>query len=116
VALIGWCTQLAMHQPMASRRDFVASNITEVLTGMQGIDIAFYKNRAKYHTPLDSVAEVEGGRHALWAMIDTARAVGVGLLNSDGDSNSAVSSDGAVWFDCTLTLAFCSAISRLHSF
>jgi hypothetical protein len=40
---------------------------------MEGLDFAFYKGRSKYHTKYDSIVYTEGGRKALWAMMDSVR-------------------------------------------
>ncbi|KAI0919190.1 hypothetical protein AcW1_003359 [Taiwanofungus camphoratus] len=63
--------------------------------GMSGLDFAFYKNRAYYHTPRDSIPGMgyEEGRKALWAMLETAHGAGLSLLNDDqttGDGGAAV--------------------------
>ncbi|EPQ55262.1 hypothetical protein GLOTRDRAFT_61175 [Gloeophyllum trabeum ATCC 11539] len=64
--------------------------------GLEGLDFAFYKGRSKYHTKYDAVPTTEGGRRALWAMMDSTRGAGWALLNA-GD----VSTGGgkAVYFD-----------------
>ncbi|EMD33040.1 hypothetical protein CERSUDRAFT_118442 [Gelatoporia subvermispora B] len=64
------------------------------IVGMSGSDFAFYKNRAYYHTPLDSIAGMGygEGRKALWAMMDGVRGAGLALLNDDevdGDEQPA---------------------------
>ena len=67
---------------------------------MQGLDVAFYKNRAFYHSPRDSIPGMGygAGRKALWAMLETARGAGLALLNDD----ATAAADGApgVYFDC----------------
>ncbi|PCH35669.1 Zn-dependent exopeptidase [Wolfiporia cocos MD-104 SS10] len=52
---------------------------------MGGLDVAFYKNRAFYHTPRDSIPGMGYGesRKALWAMMENARGAGASLLNDD---------------------------------
>lgn len=70
--------------------------------GMDGLDLAFYKGRSKYHTKYDAVPFVMGGENSLWSMMETARGVGENLLSApvvkideDGDTN-----DVPVYFDC----------------
>ncbi|KAI0657787.1 hypothetical protein C8Q70DRAFT_264499 [Cubamyces menziesii] len=62
-----------------------ARGIKGELPGMQGLDFAFYKNRAYYHTPRDSIAGMghNGARQALWAMMETTKGAGESLLNDD---------------------------------
>lgn len=79
---------------MCFLRRFVQGQIK----GMEGVDFAFYKNRALYHTPLDSIpgmGSVEG-KKALWSMMDATKGASVALLNED----DADTSDGGVYFDC----------------
>lgn len=64
---------------------------------MDGLDLAFYKNRAFYHTPLDSLAYAQGGARSLQAMIETIRPGGMALLNSD--SKGSASHKDPVYFD-----------------
>ncbi|KAI1790376.1 hypothetical protein LXA43DRAFT_512127 [Ganoderma leucocontextum] len=66
--------------------------------GLQGFDLAFYKNRAYYHTPRDSIAGMgQGeGRKALWAMMELVRGSALSLLN---DGNSGKDPRASVYFD-----------------
>ncbi|KZT72372.1 hypothetical protein DAEQUDRAFT_664218 [Daedalea quercina L-15889] len=66
---------------------------------MNGLDIAFYKNRAFYHTPRDSIPGMGygEGKKALWAMLETARGAGLALLNDDDTVDDGGSS--GVYFD-----------------
>ncbi|PPR06463.1 hypothetical protein CVT24_002605 [Panaeolus cyanescens] len=48
---------------------------------MQGIDLAFYKHRSYYHTKYDAIPYIEGGKKALWGMMDAGRGVGWELAN-----------------------------------
>ncbi|KDQ61200.1 hypothetical protein JAAARDRAFT_32197 [Jaapia argillacea MUCL 33604] len=64
--------------------------------GMEGLDLAFYKGRSKYHTKYDDVRDVEGGRRALWAMMESVKGAGVGLLNTTGKEEAG---GDAVYFD-----------------
>ncbi|EKM53681.1 uncharacterized protein PHACADRAFT_125584 [Phanerochaete carnosa HHB-10118-sp] len=66
--------------------------------GMAGVDFAFYKNRAYYHTPFDSIPGMgrDEGRKALWSMMETVKGSGLELLNGpDIDDNG----DTGVYFD-----------------
>lgn len=71
---------------------------------MQGLDVAFYKNRAFYHSPRDSIPGMgyDKGKKALWAMLETARGAGLALLNDDATADD----DGSpgVYFDCKWVL------------
>lgn len=60
--------------------------------GMRGADIAFYQNRARYHTSEDSIRAMgrEGTLRALWAMMEVARGAGSALL---GASENALGED-----------------------
>ena len=73
--------------------------------GMAGVDFAFYRNRAVYHTLLDSIRGMgqEEGKKALWAMMDAVRGAGLAMLNENqvGDDN-----EGGVYFDCESQLGF----------
>ena len=67
-------------------------------SGMDGLDLAFYKGRSKYHTKFDSIPGTQGGRKALWAMMETARGVGQSLLN-DAGSRDWREMGNVVYFD-----------------
>ncbi|GBE82458.1 Vacuolar membrane protease [Sparassis crispa] len=66
--------------------------------GMQGIDFAFYKNRAYYHTPMDSIPGMgyREARKSLWAMMEGTRGAGLSLLNDD---NTRGEDEKGVYFD-----------------
>lgn len=49
---------------------------------MDGVDLAFYKNRALYHTKFDSLTYAEGGRRSLQAMIEAVRYGGLEMLGA----------------------------------
>ena len=53
---------------------------------MDGLDLAFYKGRSKYHTKYDAVSFMLGGQRSLWSMMETARGVGVNLLSAPFDT------------------------------
>lgn len=80
---------------------------------MRGADVAFYKNRARYHTPDDSIRGMgrDGARRALWALLEIVRGAGGALLNEDaekvgvgrgkvGDGDVMQQTEGAVYFEC----------------
>ncbi|TFY65290.1 hypothetical protein EVJ58_g2077 [Rhodofomes roseus] len=84
---------------------------------MNGLDVAFYKNRAFYHTPRDSIPGMRygEGKKALWAMLETARGAGLALLNDD-DTTGDDGSQG-VYFDLfrtTLVLFSMTALFVLN--
>ncbi len=66
--------------------------------GLEGIDFAFYKNRAFYHTSFDSIPGMgrNEGRKSLWAMMDSVRGAGLEMLNRDA---AAGGGDTGVYFD-----------------
>lgn len=72
--------------------------------GMDGLDLAFYKGRSKYHTKFDAVPFTLGGERSLWIMMETARGVGENLLGApledDKDKVDTKGKDRAVYFDC----------------
>ncbi len=74
--------------------------------GMDGLDLAFYKGRSKYHTKFDAVPFTLGGERSLWIMMETARGVGENLLSApleDNEAEDKVDTNGegsAVYFDC----------------
>ncbi|KAH9927741.1 uncharacterized protein B0H18DRAFT_1159691 [Fomitopsis serialis] len=76
-----------------------AAGLKGVRDPMYGLDVAFYKNRAFYHTPRDSIPGMGygEGKKALWAMLETARGAGLALLNDD-DTTDDDGSQG-VYFD-----------------
>ncbi|OCH89411.1 Zn-dependent exopeptidase [Obba rivulosa] len=69
----------------ATDYEVYAKGIKGQTEGMSGSDFAFYRNRAYYHTPLDSIAGMgpRNARKALWAMMDGVRGAGLALLNED---------------------------------
>jgi len=74
---------------------------------MDGLDLAFYKGRSRYHTKYDAAQYTLGGEKSLWNMMETARGVGIGLLSvpfdekrdSDGDVDLQGGSP-PIYFDC----------------
>lgn len=51
--------------------------------GLDGLDFAFYKGRSRYHTWYDSISGMEGGKKALWAMMETTHGASLALANDD---------------------------------
>ncbi|KAJ7633001.1 hypothetical protein FB45DRAFT_792335 [Roridomyces roridus] len=51
--------------------------------GMEGLDLAFYRGRSKYHTKFDAIPHTVGQEKALWAMLESAKVSGLSLLNDD---------------------------------
>lgn len=84
-------------------------NDTASQGGMQGVDLAFYKGRNRYHTKLDAMAYTEGGKRSLWSMMESARAAADGFVfgdiveskdkKNDDDEREEDTVEGAVWFD-----------------
>lgn len=80
--------------------------------GMNGLDLAFYKGRSKYHTKFDAVPFMSGGERSLWTMMETARGVGENLLNAPfnddeiEDEFDVNGKDAAVYFDCKVVHTF----------
>ncbi|KAI0343578.1 hypothetical protein BDW22DRAFT_1356037 [Trametopsis cervina] len=70
-----------------SRTDYevFAKGIKGEKKGMDGLDFAFYKNRAFYHTKFDSIPGMglNEARRSLWSLMETARGAGLALLNDD---------------------------------
>jgi hypothetical protein len=50
---------------------------------MEGLDLAFYKGRSKYHTKYDSIPQTDGQVRSLWSMMEAARGAGLALVNDD---------------------------------
>ena len=69
---------------------------------MQGLDVAFYKGRSRYHTRYDAIPWVEGGQRALWAMMETADGAGSALLDQNENETSGTGArwNQPVYFDC----------------
>ena len=51
--------------------------------GLDGLDFAFYRGRSRYHTWYDSIAGMEGGKKALWAMMEATHGASLVLANDD---------------------------------
>lgn len=74
--------------------------------GMQGVDIAFYRARSRYHTMDDSIRGMgdEGAMRSLWALMELLRFVGDTILNTKSDSGQSDESERAVYFECKLLI------------
>ncbi|KAH8826949.1 putative zinc metalloprotease [Flagelloscypha sp. PMI_526] len=82
--------------------------------GMQGIDIAFYKGRSRYHTKYDGVAYTEGQERALWAMMEVALESGKAMLESGPTTKEAATTP--VYFDLFGRVAFVFPLRSLVVF
>ncbi|KAH0829068.1 hypothetical protein J3R83DRAFT_2526 [Lanmaoa asiatica] len=51
--------------------------------GLDGLDFAFYRGRSRYHTLYDSISGMEGGKKALWAMMEATHGASLALANDD---------------------------------
>lgn len=82
----------------ATDYEIYARGVEGEAKGLQGFDFAFYKNRAYYHTPRDSVQGMgsRSARRALWAMMELVRGAGVSLLN---DEEPGTDTRAPVYFD-----------------
>ncbi|KAF9047881.1 hypothetical protein BJ165DRAFT_1344476 [Panaeolus papilionaceus] len=88
--------------------------------GMQGLDLAFYKGRSRYHTKYDSVAYTLGGEKSLWSMMEVARGVGVGLVGRPANTKKVETKamgekvgDAPVYFDLFKSLLVVFPLSNL---
>jgi hypothetical protein len=71
-------------------------------SGMQGLDLAFYKGRSRYHTRYDTVPYTTGGEKSLWSMMEVAKGSGIELLNAydtEVDQGGVRDRDAPVFFD-----------------
>jgi hypothetical protein len=76
---------------------------------MQGLDLAFYKGRSKYHTRYDTVPYTSGGEKSLWSMMEVAKGSGIELLNADDtevDQGGVRDRDAPVYFDSKHNVVF----------
>ncbi|CDO78073.1 hypothetical protein BN946_scf184708.g7 [Trametes cinnabarina] len=82
----------------ATDYEIYARGVKGEVDGLQGFDLAFYKNRAYYHTLRDSIPGMGHGeaRKALWAMIETVSGSGLALLNNE---EGGIDSRSPVYFD-----------------
>ena len=81
---------------------------------MDGLDLAFYKGRSRYHTKYDAVPFILGGERSLWSMMETARGVGENLLSAlvveVDNENDDKNEDVPVYFDCEFYTVFSANI------
>ncbi|KAG8694553.1 hypothetical protein FRC08_008413 [Ceratobasidium sp. 394] len=63
--------------------------------GMRGLDLAFYRQRSRYHTKYDSVAWL-GNKASLWLMMENALEAGNALASRTVETTKATD---AVYFD-----------------
>ena len=84
-----------VHSLSFSPNDILQTFIVGKIPGMEGLDLAFYKHRAYYHTPRDSIPFMgyRDAKRALWAMLDGVRDAGAALLNVETDQVYPGSSD-----------------------
>ena len=78
-------------------------NDAPIRLGMQGLDLAFYKGRSRYHTRYDTVPYTAGGEKSLWSMMEVAKGSGIELLNAydtEVDQGGVGDGDAPVFFDC----------------
>ena len=78
-------------------------NDAPIRLGMQGLDLAFYKGRSRYHTRYDTVPYTAGGEKSLWSMMEVAKGSGIELLNAydtEVDQSGVGDGDAPVFFDC----------------
>lgn len=68
---------------------------------MEGIDLAFYQGRSKYHTKYDSIPGANGAKQSLWLMLNTAHGSARSLLNDDEThvKDGPGNGDSPVYFD-----------------
>ncbi|KAI3619598.1 peptidase family m28 family [Moniliophthora roreri] len=66
---------------------------------MRGVDLAFYRGRARYHTKYDAVPWTEGRERAVWSMIEAAYGTGATLANEGSVEASLPAERKGVWFD-----------------
>ncbi|KAG8679300.1 hypothetical protein FRC09_019062, partial [Ceratobasidium sp. 395] len=63
--------------------------------GMRGLDLAFYRQRSRYHTKYDSVASL-GNKGSLWLMMENALEAGNALVSRKDEGTKTAD---AVYFD-----------------
>ena len=76
---------------------------------MQGLDLAFYKGRSRYHTRYDTVPYTAGGEKSLWSMMEVAKGSGIELLNAydtNVDQGGVHDRDAPVYFDSKHKVVF----------
>ncbi|KAF8627744.1 hypothetical protein AX17_006112 [Amanita inopinata Kibby_2008] len=82
---------------------------------IEGIDLAFYKRRSRYHTMFDSIPGAHGqAKEALWAMLENIWGAGGVLLNLEWSAGAEYKP--AVYFDLFRKYFFVFEQSSLHKF
>ncbi|KAF9552593.1 hypothetical protein CPC08DRAFT_822791 [Agrocybe pediades] len=81
--------------------------------GMEGLDLAFYKGRSRYHTKYDAVQYTLGGKKSLWSMMETAKGVGISLLEGPRE---ATGGGEPVYFDLFKSVLVVFPLSNLLTF
>ncbi|KAK7060893.1 hypothetical protein VNI00_000626 [Paramarasmius palmivorus] len=66
---------------------------------MRGVDVAFTRGRARYHTKYDAVPWTEGRDRAVWGMLDAAFTTGVALADDVAMGKAPIAERKGVWFD-----------------
>ncbi|KDR69787.1 hypothetical protein GALMADRAFT_160277 [Galerina marginata CBS 339.88] len=87
--------------------------------GMEGLDLAFYKGRSRYHTKYDAVQYTLGGEKSLWSMMEVARGVGTGLLETsvvNGPRGEVDFADEPVYFDLFKVVVVVFPLASLLTF
>lgn len=93
-----------------SGTDYSVYNAPGPRKEMNGLDLAFYKGRSKYHTKYDAVSFTLGGQRSLWSMMETARGVGINLLSAPLDAQK---DEGVpVYFDRKLSDLFTDFMTK----
>ena len=83
---------------------------------MEGLDVAFYKGRSRYHTKYDAVPYTNGGERSLWAMMETAQGAGDALLNMKRHKEDHGSGGSPVYFDCEFLLSLSVEVMLMPCF
>lgn len=86
------------HGLIRSETDYV---VYEADHRMEGLDLAFYKGRSRYHTRYDAIPWLEGQERALWAMMENADGAGDALLSMSTKKHerTVMFEKDAVYFD-----------------
>ncbi|KXN85136.1 hypothetical protein AN958_11676 [Leucoagaricus sp. SymC.cos] len=82
---------------------------------MQGLDLAFYKGRSKYHTKFDAVPYTDGHEKSLWSMMEAAQGAGTALLN-DSRTHDPDRYVPAVYFDLFAARLVLFSLDTLYIF
>ncbi|KAJ3507166.1 hypothetical protein NLJ89_g6460 [Agrocybe chaxingu] len=84
---------------------------------MDGLDLAFYKGRSRYHTKYDAVQHTLGGQKSLWSMMEVAKGVGIGLLDAPLQESETDTEKGpAVYFDLFKSVLLVFPLRKLLTF